>query len=612
MGPKKKASGNDSGDSSRKSSGNNGAKPNQKNKTKNTTKNSKAGKERASTISPTTLKTKDIPSLQPENADIIRNSSTKYDAKDYGSTTSSQSTTARDFILGRKSRLGGLLSSQEIKTKPVKRSFEEDDGFVFQREGEVSSKKSTKAKPPKKRVTSGGSKGPSQISTPISRLHKELSKFSDDDDDDDIEVHIPIPKSNGHKKSKTINKPTTIRNPPTIKSRQKDQSPEEVSLGLSSPIRSPVYNNEQEYGQYSSDDYVEQVSHHQLKLPNSEDEDERRKHQTQKSKLKSSSNQPRRASYHNRGKRISSVGNGFVGVPHSEIPPSNYYKLLDTSLPEPHRMRQLLIWCFRKRLDQEEKEVKNITNTEEKSVVYIAKVIKEEVLRDLIGGQIETSWYNRGTEDEDEEVGTHQRAVKLLPNPLNISNKESIKIYQEKLQKLLDEKKEWSASFGKYTKRVSKLNINPTDDSSIVHKRRDGLYSSVLDETIVKGLEKSVDDISKESTNIEKTVDKFSDIAYRLSQGSRLSEILRKNELNGKISDIVNNYMTNKYKQSNTTNNNINNDDDDDDNNNDEKESEPIKIGGEGKEEGPVELALRTPTTRELLRGIARLDARED
>ena len=67
-----------------------------------------------------------------------------------------------------------------------------------------------------------------------------------------------------------------------------------------------------------------------------------------------------------------------------DVPTSDYYKLLDTSLPEPHRMKQLLIWSFKKKLDQEEKLSRSKSKsetTEDQTIINIAKVIKEEVFK---------------------------------------------------------------------------------------------------------------------------------------------------------------------------------------------------------------------------------------
>ena len=121
----------------------------------------------------------------------------------------------------------------------------------------------------------------------------------------------PKGKRNETKSTKTNGSKTKVNTKPNGVSRRqatkrKSNFHDDSSLHLSSPIKSPNYENF--YDAYSSDVYEEQVSHLKMNL---EDSDTAR---TRNQKAPNGKNK-RRASYHNRGKRVLSIGNGFVGVP---------------------------------------------------------------------------------------------------------------------------------------------------------------------------------------------------------------------------------------------------------------------------------------------------------
>ncbi|KAK9455450.1 Mis12-Mtw1 protein family-domain-containing protein [Dipodascopsis uninucleata] len=137
----------------------------------------------------------------------------------------------------------------------------------------------------------------------------------------------------------------------------------------------------------------------------------------------------RRSSLGMRGKRASSLSGGLVAVPHSDISSNEFYKHLDSDLPDPHRMKQLLTWCAQRTIEREKN--KKSMGTASK----IAQVIEEEILKDLTEGRISTSWWSR-LEDEEEPK---------LPNPQNIANKEKLSEFSKRLERLKAEKKSWSS-----------------------------------------------------------------------------------------------------------------------------------------------------------------------
>lgn len=438
-------------------------------------------------------------------------------------------------IMKRGNRLGGLLSSQSAlpllqpppqlavqassRQRRHLRKFEEDEGFKFRR-----------------------SQNGSAISTPVARLRDELAGLSDDE-------AVPMHFAPG---------------------RGVSESDSDDLRRLTSPIRPP---GRSVLGQSSDDndasfddaDYVDDARVRRAAKP-----------VASQSKLK------RRSSYHHRGKRLLSIGNGFMGVPHDDIPVSDYYKLLDSSLPEPHRMRQLLIWCFKKRLDQEEQAMRQAnakpssTPVADKSVVYIAKVIKEEVLRDLIGGHIETSWYNRPHRDGPGVGAESSHTVKLHPNPLNVATQTNLELYRRKLNQIKHERREWERSYATHAAAASaaKAAFPAITLQDKEYKDPDGVAEMA---STVAAL----------PATIERSVDNISHTSYRLASGHQWIEHTKRGNMNRRLSAVVKEITAPGQTVSATPN-----------------------ATPEGGAAAGIWPEVRAPTTRELLRGIARLDAR--
>lgn len=148
---------------------------------------------------------------------------------------------------------------------------------------------------------------------------------------------------------------------------------------------------------------------------------------------------PRRGLLLNRGKRLLSVGNGFVAVPHANVPPQHFHKHLDASLPDPHRMRQLLVWCFRRVLDNEQNDPNHmpLLAVDASTASGIARQVKQELVADLVAGTISTSWYNR----DDETTGSP--VMPEVPNQQNLNNATNIAKYLQVLTELRQERAEW-------------------------------------------------------------------------------------------------------------------------------------------------------------------------
>ncbi|ANZ75815.1 BA75_02700T0 [Komagataella pastoris] len=231
------------------------------------------------------------------------------------------------------------------------------------------------------------------------------------------------------------------------------------------------------------------------------------------SPVKRNPKQKRRSSLSNRGKRVSSIGNGFTGTPHDDVEIKHFHKHLDESLPEPHRMRQLLIWTGKRLLKKKQTHKDN-------TIVNIAKVIKEELIRDLIDGKLNTSWWNRVDSDDEDEFDV----TTFLPNQQNETNKKNLILLQRSLEQLKEEEKVWDEKLKQLT---GTLTSSP-DISSVDVSNNETCSKS--QETVSK-LERKAEEIG-ESLDIplEKKLDLFADRTHKLRSIERTSRIFIDNK----------------------------------------------------------------------------------
>lgn len=338
------------------------------------------------------------------------------------------------------SSLSQLLSSQN---HPVGQSenFEEDEGFIFKRNKQRRGKsvKSQKERKPVKNAK----KAPKAPKTE-NLLIDEMDKIAES---------TPERKLRNGKKSKPFN----FTKKPTLE-------PQTLSPPISS---SPV-----------KKEYEEHHESIQVILPVSDSPVNRRNKEFRGD---------RRTSLGNRGKRVSSIGNGFVAVPHDDVPVEEFYKHFDQSMPEPHRMRQLLIWCGKRVLSKEKRpKKKNLT------AVNIAKVIKQELIKDLSMGKLNTSWWNR------EEV---KKEIKLVPNAQNITNFQNLKMFEKRLADLKQEEQMWLELQKEDEPLKTVVEPEEQDEPSTLAEITSKSQSAI--EQVNEKLEKSVDELSLFSHNLD-------------------------------------------------------------------------------------------------------------
>ena len=136
----------------------------------------------------------------------------------------------------------------------------------------------------------------------------------------------------------------------------------------------------------------------------------------------------RRSSLSLRGRRASSLiesGNSSA-LPHNEVETADFYKHIESEgLPEPRRMKQLLTWCATRCLDQKPMGA----NFEDASAVAAARVIEEELLKDLANRSELSDWFSR------EDAVEPPKELTERPNPKNLQNAEKIKELEEQIKR---------------------------------------------------------------------------------------------------------------------------------------------------------------------------------
>ncbi|KAL4897366.1 Mis12-Mtw1 protein family-domain-containing protein [Aspergillus ambiguus] len=125
---------------------------------------------------------------------------------------------------------------------------------------------------------------------------------------------------------------------------------------------------------------------------------------------------------------------GSTALPHKEVNTADFYKHIAADLPEPRRMRQLLIWCATRAMGQKPSG----SRSEDESARLAARVIQEELLKDFSNNSELSNWFAR------EDVSPRAVVVKK-PNPKNVQNTDKIKELEEQIQRLQRERQALNA-----------------------------------------------------------------------------------------------------------------------------------------------------------------------
>lgn len=104
--------------------------------------------------------------------------------------------------------------------------------------------------------------------------------------------------------------------------------------------------------------------------------------------------------------------NLLIAVPHSDVGPRDFYKLIEQSIPEPRRMKQLLTWCGTRALPaktgEKSKDANEVVAMETGMCTnrlyimgykaksdHIARHIQEELLKDFASKPELSDWFSR-------------------------------------------------------------------------------------------------------------------------------------------------------------------------------------------------------------------------
>ncbi|ODQ64996.1 hypothetical protein NADFUDRAFT_51595 [Nadsonia fulvescens var. elongata DSM 6958] len=287
----------------------------------------------------------------------------------------------------------------------------------------------------------------------------------------------------------------------------------------------------------------------------------------------------RRSSLGKRGKRASSIGNGSVAVPHNDISPQDYYKHLDPHLSDPQKMKNILIWSSTKVLEEEAKELHRrrdqlltkagrgnsngsaINNgkltTEEDTARKIARVVKEELLKDTKDSKINLSWWSRPEITTDAlsnpliasmSTSTARPAIRK-PNMQNLINQQRLEQYKAKLSALQDEGRQWEAM----RERVQATNITPNGDKLLataklsdkqteeylngtIQRQNEGLITSV--KARLDKVEYQADTILDTTDRVKSMLESTNDFADR--KLAELSSIVIKRDQSARSNSLTN------------------------------------------------------------------------
>ncbi|CAF9902928.1 MAG: hypothetical protein HETSPECPRED_000059 [Heterodermia speciosa] len=140
----------------------------------------------------------------------------------------------------------------------------------------------------------------------------------------------------------------------------------------------------------------------------------------------------RRSSLGNRGRRASSLidSGKSNALPHEGVDTREYYKHIESGLPEPRRMRQLLTWCGTRALGE-----KPSFSAEDSHAKLAAREIQQQLLKDFSVKSDFSDWFSR------RESTPPPRTPR--PNPKNLSNLSLIADLEQKIARLQLERQTW-------------------------------------------------------------------------------------------------------------------------------------------------------------------------
>ncbi|MCJ1351441.1 MAG: hypothetical protein MMC33_001425 [Icmadophila ericetorum] len=237
------------------------------------------------------------------------------------------------------------------------------------------------------------------------------------------------------------------------------------------------------------------------------------------------SDSQRRSSLGLRGRRASSLINSGKSnaLPHDGVDSAEFYKHVESNgLPEPHRMKQILIWCGTRALQE-----KPSFAAEDSNAKLAAREIQQQLLKDIVAKSGLSNWFDR------EITAPPPKAPE--PNPKNISNLSQIQKVEENIARLQAERQQWEALL----KPPKDTNAQPSyiaeSSSALLHDISPDLLSE-SQATILQSLQSlhlpkapslaqtTRQRIEQITSNIEFDVDSFAENTHILEQFQQAAE----------------------------------------------------------------------------------------
>ena len=221
--------------------------------------------------------------------------------------------------------------------------------------------------------------------------------------------------------------------------------------------------------------------------------------------------------------------------------------------------------------------------SEDQTAPSIARVIKEEIIRDLTEKKISTSWYDNRNNNIETISG------KETVQSLNITNLKNIDIYTKKLKNLRKQKAEWHKVYKQAIRPLETMKISLSDDKKQLNKyikeeRVGNIQPDAIDNSMVETIEANHTEVKSNITKLEPEVDKLYFTAFQLNRASDLLKSVEQQQLNKKVSQYLQGY-SNKSKV-------------------EAYKSLPSSSGSNNR----WSISLKNVDTKDLLRAICRLE----
>ncbi|KAG7662443.1 uncharacterized protein J8A68_004091 [[Candida] subhashii] len=261
--------------------------------------------------------------------------------------------------------------------------------------------------------------------------------------------------------------------------------------------------------------------------------------QTKTTSYRPESKSSKRTNSNNRYDNLPS--SGIITEPLKNIDVKDYHKFLDPLMSEPDKMRQLLIWCMKKEMEDDEQQPHRdaAIQSDERTAYNIAKVVKEEIIKDLIEQEVSTNWYDSNNTNLNSSV--------LLPNPQNTSTLLDIETYSKQLEQLREEKMKWRRAFESSINEVNQIRFDPdkinkdklSEYIQTHHPDKKGIVdNSLINKTVAK-----YESTKKLIPELERKINQLSASSYMLESSTRLIKNIEDKKILPDVERYLSDYM---------------------------------------------------------------------